>query len=140
MPRRTVFLDTSYLLALENQDDPCHSRAKALECELSDQGCDLFLHWGILLEIADVYARLSRRQRTFQLFDRFENDQGYLIRPINESLLAQALNLYQSRSDKEWGLTDCISFVLMRQERISEAVTSDKHFRQAGFVALLLEP
>ena len=47
--------------------------------------------------------------------------------------------MYRARTDKEWGLTDCISFVLMKNEGISEALTADIHFRQAGFTAILLE-
>ena len=46
---------------------------------------------------------------------------------------------YQDRPDKEWGLTDCVSFVLMEREAITEALTADEHFRQAGFEALPLQ-
>jgi predicted nucleic acid-binding protein len=49
------------------------------------------------------------------------------------------LQLYQEREDKEWGLTDCISFVVMGDETLYEALTTDEHFRQAGFRPLLLE-
>jgi predicted nucleic acid-binding protein len=47
--------------------------------------------------------------------------------------------LFESRSDKEWGLTDYTSFVIMRQLGLSGALTADRHFPQAGFRALLLE-
>jgi predicted nucleic acid-binding protein len=47
------------------------------------------------------------------------------------------LDLYASRFDKAWSLTDCISFVVMEQQGIREALTGDHHFEQAGFVALL---
>ena len=59
--------------------------------------------------------------------------------PLSEALLQQGLALYRARPDKDWGLTDCVSFVLMKQEGITEALTADVHFRQAGFTALLLE-
>jgi uncharacterized protein len=136
---RTVFLDTSFILALENRDDPRHARAKELDRELMAAGCTLLLHWGILLEIGDGYARVGRRARALQLLEKFAYEEGYRILPINESCLAQAIGLYQARRDKEWGLTDCVSFVLMRQEGLSEALTADSHFRQAGFTPLLLE-
>jgi uncharacterized protein len=99
----------------------------------------LLFHWGILLEIADGYARLSRRAKGLQLLSKFENEEGYRLCPITEPLLQESLDLYRSRPDKEWGLTDCLSFALMRQEGITEALTADVHFRQAGFKALLLE-
>jgi predicted nucleic acid-binding protein len=64
----------------------------------------------------------------------------YRVFPITKSLMTSASRLYQSRPDKEWGLTDCVSFALMQRERIKGALTADPHFRQAGFVPLLLEP
>jgi predicted nucleic acid-binding protein len=48
-------------------------------------------------------------------------------------------DLYNNRPDKAWSLTDCISFVVMQEHGISEALTGDHHFEQAGFVALLAE-
>lgn len=139
MPRRTVFLDTSFVLALENKDDPHHERAKALDSELLKENAVLLLHWGILLEIADGYARIGRRARGLQLLANFEAEQGYRLCPLTEPLLREALSLYRSRTDKEWGLTDCVSFALMKQEGMTEALTADIHFRQAGYTALLLE-
>jgi predicted nucleic acid-binding protein len=139
VPRRTVLLDTSFILALENKDDRHHERAKALDRELLAENAVLLLHWGIVLEIADGYARLSRRAKGLQILAKFEGEEAYHNRPITESLLQQALDLYRLRSDKEWGLTDCVSFALMKQEGIVEALTADTHFRQAGFTALLLE-
>ncbi len=57
---------------------------------------------------------------------------------VDTELLIQALTLYQSRTDKTWGLTDCISFVVMQQNNLTDAVTGDRHFVQAGFRALML--
>ena len=139
MPARAVFLDTSFILALDNKDDAHHERAKQLDRELVAQGCNYLLHWGILLEIADGYARISRRSKALQLLEKFESEQGYIVRPITEQLLQEAISLYRARPDKEWGLTDCVSFTLMRQEKIAEALTADLHFQQAGFIAMLLE-
>jgi predicted nucleic acid-binding protein len=139
VPARTVFLDTSFVLALENKDDPHHERAKALDRELLQENAVLLLHWGILFEIADGYARISRRARGLQLLGKFEAEQGYQVFPLTSPLLQDAMNLYRSRPDKDWGLTDCVSFVLMKQEGITEALTADIHFQQAGFMALLLE-
>jgi predicted nucleic acid-binding protein len=62
-----------------------------------------------------------------------------VIVPLSEDLYARAFRLYRERADKEWGLTDCVSFVVMQDRKISEALTTDEHFQQAGFCALLLE-
>lgn len=58
--------------------------------------------------------------------------------PLTEDLYAQAAALYERHTDKEWGLTDCVSFVVMRERGIQEALTTDTHLRQASFRALLL--
>jgi predicted nucleic acid-binding protein len=51
--------------------------------------------------------------------------------------MARGIQLYDSRPDKQWSLTDCISFVVMQDRGIVEALTGDHHFEQAGFTALL---
>ena len=135
---RRVLLDTSFLIALENRSDPHHQRAKELDRELFDQAALLVLHWGILLEIGDGYARFSRRGKANDLFHRILNEERYQVVPLTQDLLDEAFANYLARSDKEWGLTDCVSFALMDEAGMAEALTADVHFRQAGFTALLL--
>ncbi len=57
--------------------------------------------------------------------------------PVSESLLRRGIELYRDRPDKHWSLTDCISFVAMRDHGVTVALTADRHFVQAGFAALL---
>ena len=57
--------------------------------------------------------------------------------PASRPLFEEAIALYASRLDKNWSLTDCISFVVMRDEGITQALTGDHHFEQAGFEVLL---
>jgi predicted nucleic acid-binding protein len=57
---------------------------------------------------------------------------------VDSSLFHKALDFYSSRHDKSWGLTDCISFVVMQEYHLTEALTNDRHFNQVGFNALLL--
>jgi hypothetical protein len=131
-------LDTSFILALENREDRHHARAKQLDRDLAAQGAVLMLHWGILLEIGDGYARIGRRAKGMELLDKFLREDGFQVVPLSEDVVDRAIALFRSRSDKEWGLTDCVSFVLMEREGVKEALTADIHFRQAGFAALLL--
>jgi predicted nucleic acid-binding protein len=140
VPGRVVLLDTSFILALENKDDPHHGRAKSLDRELLEAQASLLLHWGILLEIGDGFARIERRSKGIDLLAKFEEEEGYVVCPITSRLLDEAVDLYRRRPDKSWGLTDCLSFALMTERQITEALTADVHFRQAGFKALLLEP
>jgi predicted nucleic acid-binding protein len=101
---RTVLLDTSFIIALENRSDPHHERAKGLDRELLGEGAVVVLHWGIRFEIADGYSRLARRAKGLQLLDKFERE--YEVYPITESLPQDALALYRARTDKDWSLTD----------------------------------
>jgi hypothetical protein len=139
VPRPTLFLDTSFVVALENTSDRHHRIAKKLDKKLLKQEARLLLHSGIVLEIGDGFGRLERRKKGVELLARFHREDGYQIEPISSDLLQQAQELYRERGDKEWGLTDCVSFVLMTRHGIKEALTADVHFRQAGFRALLLE-
>lgn len=139
MPARTVLLDTSFIIALENRDDPFHVRAKSLERELMRENAVFCVHWGVLLEIADGYARLDRREKGAQLLDMIHQEEGYRVVPLSHELMQLGMTLYRARDDKEWGLTDCLSFVLMEREGITQALSADLHFRQAGFEAMLLE-
>ena len=68
------------------------------------------------------------------------DDPDVVVVPIDRVLLMRAFALYRSRPDKEWRLIDCISFVVMEQRGIVEALAYDQHFVQAGFRALLREP
>jgi hypothetical protein len=60
-----------------------------------------------------------------------------VIIPAEPQLYEEGIALYRARPDKDWSLTDCISFVVMKARGITEALTGDHHFEQAGFVALL---
>ncbi len=139
MPLPTVFLDTSIVVALENNRDPHHAKAKKLDKKLLKQKATLLLHPGILLEVGDGFARLNRRAKGAELLRRFREEDGYRIASITDELQRQAEEFYREHDDKEWGLTDYVSFMLMQKERITDALTADVHFRQAGFNALLLE-
>jgi uncharacterized protein len=139
VPRRIVFLDTSFIVALAHTKDRHHERAKSLDDELLREGALSVLHWGVLMEIADGFARAGRRPKGNALLDRLEAEDRYEINPITAELLDEGLALYRDRADKEWSLTDCISFVMMKRDAVTDALTADIHFRQAGFKAMLLE-
>jgi len=70
VPARSVFLDTSFIVALENRDDAHHERAKELDRELVNQNATLHLHLGVVYEIADGYARFGRRHKGIELVSR----------------------------------------------------------------------
>ena len=91
----------------------------------------------ILLEVGDALCSPLARQNTADFIKNLGNIKSTRVISIREDLLDLGLALYESRQDKDWGLTDCISFVIMQRENITEAFTTDKHFEQAGFIRLL---
>lgn len=84
-------------------------------------------------------SRLRYRKAAILLLGSICQDPKIEIVPDSEELFSRAFELYKSRPDKEWGLTDCLSFVVMEERKLNAALTADRHFVQAGFRALLLD-
>jgi len=91
----------------------------------------------VLTELGDGIAGTSGRELFAEFVSDLRNDPDVTIVPADMSLFERALELYADRLDKEWSLTDCMSFVVMRERGLTEALTGDRHFEQAGFTALL---
>lgn len=91
----------------------------------------------VLTEVADGLARSPDGRGVFvRLVQDLGNHPGVRIVPYSDDLFTTGLDLYAHRPDKQWSLTDCVSFVVMDREGIAEALTGDHHFEQAGFAAL----
>lgn len=136
---REVFLDTAYAIALSSRTDAFHSKALKIAKQLKVDGAKLVTTRAVLLEIGNALASQRFRAGAIKLLDALENDPNVGIVPLAEPLYTQALALYKERPDKEWGLVDCLSFVVMHERKISDALTADAHFQQAGYKALLRE-
>lgn len=134
-----VFLDTSYVIALASSRDAHHKKAVELAEQIERDSTHLVTTRGVFLEIGDALARRQYRTAAIDLLASITEDPTIEVVPATEELCARALELYQSRPDKEWGLTDCLSFVLMDDRELNSALTADAHFQQAGLCALLLE-
>lgn len=135
--RAEVFLDTAYAIALSSPTDLFHQRAVQLADELKSAGTRLVTTRAILLEIGNALSRQRYRRAAVMLLDSLETDPRVEIIPLSEQLYTRASQLYRERPDKEWALTDCVSFVVMEDRGINEALTTDEHFQQAGFQALM---
>jgi predicted nucleic acid-binding protein len=134
-----VFLDTAYVNALVNVRDQWHEIAVRWERKLAADKRRLVTTEFVLVEIADGLAAVRFRVQAAEVLTILRASPLVEIIPASSQLFAAALELYRSRPDKDWGLTDCASFVVMRERSLSEALTVDDHFRQAGFRALLLD-
>ncbi len=134
---KRVFADSWYYIALLNPRDSAHERARAFA--KSWRGHVVTTRW-VLAEIADGFATdPGLRALAARFLAHSETHPSLRVVPVNEVQFSHGLDLYRSRLDKQWSLTDCISFVVMEQEGICEALSGDRHFRQAGFDPLLVE-
>ena len=128
------FADTSYLLALLNPDDEFHAAATALSGKLDE--IVVTTMW-VLTELGDALHRGRNRAVFARFLDTLGSHEDFEVVPASAELFQREVELFRARPDKEWSLTDCISFVVMTEKGISEALTGDRHFEQAGFHALL---
>ena len=90
----------------------------------------------ILLEIGNALARNFRQEAVEVIEEFFASDEVEIVR-LDPDLFERAFDKYKEYQDKEWGLVDCVSFVVMNDASVSAALTFDQHFVQAGFKALM---
>lgn len=133
---RRAFVDTSFVLALFNRADAHHERASRwLACLRGN--AELWVTEAVLTEVCNALAA-SNRRAAVSFAEQAYQTAGMQVVSVDPILFQRALELYRDRPDKAWGLTDCVSFVVMADRSLVEALTADRHFEQAGFVALLL--
>lgn len=132
-----VFLDTAYAIALSVESDEYHERAEELAERLEAEAVRLVTTRAVLLEIGNSLSKARYRKAAVELLDALEQDSQVEIVSLSEELYKQALELFRKRPDKDWGLVDCVSFVVMQERGLTEALTTDEHFEQAGFHPLL---
>jgi len=132
-----VFLDTAYAIALSVPNDLFHKQAIFLADQLEAAGTRLVTTRAVMLEIGNALSKLRYRRAAVRLLQSLELDPSVKVIPLSEPLYERAFTLYRGRLDKEWGLIDCVSFVVMQDHGIVAALTTDEHFRQMGFRVLL---
>ena len=129
-----IFVDTGYLLALYNPPDPHHAAAMAWSNRVGEP---LVLTDYVLLETVNAMSRRRSRPLALAVVDLVGRDPQFAVVAASDDLLAAGLALFGDRSDKDWSLTDCISFHVMADRGIRSALAYDHHFEQAGFEPLL---
>jgi predicted nucleic acid-binding protein len=129
-----VFADAFYYFEILNPNDAAHDRVLAYATTHDDPV--VTTAW-VLTELADGLAATGHRRAFSRLVARIQAEAHNEVVPATETLMARGVHLYDSRPDKKWSLTDCISFVVMQDRGITHALTGDHHFDQAGFTALL---
>jgi hypothetical protein len=137
--RTEVFLDTSYAIALSAPSDKLHRSAIYLAELIEAEGTSLVTTQAVMLDIGNALSKQLYRPAASALLNSLEADPKVEIVPVSPQLYARAFELYCERPETEWRLIECVSFVVMQTCGITEALTANDHFQQAGFRALLRE-
>lgn len=119
---------------LVSEKDHHHDRASEL-ADLFD-GFPMITMDAVLIEVGNALARNFKGQAA-EIIEDFQTAEEVEIVRLDAELFRKAFELYRTHKDKPWGLTDCLSFVVMRERGVADALTNDNDFRQAGFNALM---
>lgn len=134
--RAEFFLDSNFAIALINAKDQHHAGAVTIARKLVGKA-RLLTSEAVVFEVANALSKPKFRKATADFIRDLLNGEDTEVIHVTPALFTAALHLYSEREDKAWSLTDCLSFVLMREHGLNEALTNDDHFEQAGFKALL---
>jgi predicted nucleic acid-binding protein len=131
---KEVFGDTFYFVALLSPSDAAHVRAREMT---SNQSAILVTTAWVMTELANSLSKSETRAGFVRTLHALRSNTSVVIIGPESEVFDEGIGLYAARPDKDWSLTDCISFVVMEQRGITDALTGDHHFEQAGFRALM---
>ena len=139
MPTHEVFVDTSGWASLVDKNQSQHGLASQLYHSFRQQGRKMVTTNYVIAELVALLCSPLRlpRARIVSIVDGIRTSPYVEIVYVDASQDEDAWQLLKKRTDKDWSLVDCVSFVIMQQRGASEALTTDHHFGQAGFVRLL---
>ncbi len=131
------FVDTSYLIALENGDDQYHEVASENWSSLTKSpSISLVTSSYVFVEVVTLLNNHRLHTKAVEVGKNLLTSRVFDVVHVDEDLFYEAWAYFQKHKDKRYSLTDCVSFVLMKRLGITEALTFDKHFMQAGFTKL----
>jgi len=136
--KQAVFIDTVGWIALVHRRDDFHKQVVRVYQNLGR--IQRVTTDAVLIESCNSFSKITLRPLAIALMEKIRKAEeiGVLeVIHVGENIIEQGLELFRTRMDKEWSLTDCISFKVMKDRGISESITSDHHFEQAGFEKLL---
>ena len=134
---KSVFLDTSGLIALTDSDDYWHSQAVEVWRDLLRRNQPLVTTSLILIELADGLAKIHFRSIAIKLRQALTSAKNVNVVQVDHRLEEAGWHLFTQRSDKSWGMTDCVSFATMAERGFGDVFGLDHHFEQAGFNLLI---
>lgn len=132
-----VFADTGYWIALLNERDNLHGRARELSARFAD--VTIVTTEMVLTEFLNHLSGGGSQVRRLagEAVLRWSADPNVEVVPQTSIQFEAALERYLTRLDQSWSVVDCASFIVMETRQIQEALAFDRHFEQAGFTALL---
>jgi predicted nucleic acid-binding protein len=136
----TYFADTSFWIGLSSKRDQHHDRAVAWYEFVTRTSSSILTTEAVLLEWLNALSGVKTRAIAAESYARVHADPRIEVTPFHEDLMGSAIELYRARPDKNWSVTDCLSFVVMERRGVTRALTTDRDFEQAGLEALMLVP
>ncbi|MUL37088.1 type II toxin-antitoxin system VapC family toxin [Gloeocapsopsis dulcis] len=133
MPIHKVFLDTSYLLALELANDQNHQAAQTHWQQVITNTRSFVTTSYIFDEVVTYFNSRNHHAKAVQVGNRLLLSPSVQLVHVDQALFYLGWAYFQQYQDKQYSLTDSISFVVMQQYDIQVAYTFDQHFTQAGF-------
>ncbi|MBW4472856.1 MAG: PIN domain-containing protein [Stenomitos rutilans HA7619-LM2] len=132
----TIFADTGYWIALLDPQDNLHQKAASLTAALTAK---IVTSEMVFTEVLNAFSKRGNflKQSAVTLIRGSVRNPNVVVVPQTSDLFQAAFDLYSQRLDQSWSHTDCASFCIMQQQNIQEALAYDRHFEQAGFIALL---
>jgi uncharacterized protein len=130
---KSIFADSFFFLALMNKRDAAHSKAVELIATLT--GPIVTTQW-VLVKVADAFSQPRDRGLFAKLLEFMEADNRIQVVTASDITFRLGAAMFLGRSDKSWSLTDCISFEVIENQGITEALTGDHHFSQAGYTPM----
>jgi len=131
----SVFADTSFYVAFTNPKDRWHESATAVGYRW--RGTIVTTEY-VLVELGNHLCNPDDRHLFMRMAEMIQDDKNTRLIPASSEIMREGIRLFGRRADKGWSLTDCISFAVMQQFGLTDALTADHHFQQAGFTAMLL--
>lgn len=132
-----IFVDTAAWIALLDASDEHHESASKIFDELNNRNVRLVTTEFVLLELGDGFSAIGKRDQVVVFTTHLRSSEILTIAPVSQELIERAWELFAERKDKKWQMTDCTSFITMRDMDITTAFTTDRHFTQAGFQKLM---
>jgi len=132
-----IFLDTSGLIALSDEKDKNHEKAKVYLKEKVQEGARLVIGKNILVEYIDGVTKRVSKEKAIEELEKIMNSRLLVIESFSESDWNKALAYFRKYPDLRIDLTDCLSFVIMEKLDIKTAFTFDSDFKIHGFNVLI---